>query len=150
MYIYRANDDEQLLVGRFDGARVGDGFERIPRIYRSPKVIAGAGDRISIFVGSGQAISPLSHGFQRLLQSFAPATHAKLFRLSSGTGPLGRWAGLYAESRSRGTEEIGLSPQRLRAVGTPLAVDCGSCVIPSPGLIPTFVPKPSAYSQVSP
>jgi len=82
--------------------------------------------------------------FQRLLQSFAPAIHAKPSRLSAGNGPLGLWAGLYAESRSRGTEEKGPSPQRPPAVDTPLAVDCGSCVIPFPGRIPTFAPEPFA------
>ena len=89
-------------------------------------------------------ITPFSHGFQRLLQSFAPATHARLSRLSGGNGQLGLWAGPYAESHIRRTEEKGQSPQRLRAVDTPLAVDCGSCVIPFPGRIPTFVPEPSA------
>src|ERR1700694_2674954 len=89
-------------------------------------------------------------GFQGSLQSFAPATHAKPSQLSAGNGPHGLWAGLYAESRSRGTEEKGQSPQRLRAVDMPLAVDCGSYVIPFPGRIPTFVPQPCASSQVSP
>jgi|ERR1700687_685744 len=82
--------------------------------------------------------------FQRFLQPFGPATHAKPSQLSAGNGPHGQWAGLYAESRSKGTEEIGQSPQRLRAVDTPLAVDCGSCLIPFPGRRPTFVPEPSA------
>jgi len=86
--------------------------------------------------------------FPRLLQSFARAIHARPSRLSVGNGPLGLWEGLYVESRSRGTEEKGQSPQRLRAVDTPLAVDCGSCVIPFPSWIPTFVPQPSAQSQV--
>jgi len=49
----------------------------------------------------GYAICQFSHGFQRLLQSFAPTTHAKPSRLSVGNGPLGMWVGLYAESRSR-------------------------------------------------
>src|SRR6266851_8955867 len=87
--------------------------------------------------------------FQRLLQSFAPATHAEPCRLSAGNGPLGLSAGLYAESRSRGTEEKGQSPQRLRAVDMPLAADCGSCVLPLPGRRPTPSPNhpPSARSH---
>ena len=94
---------------------------------------------------AGTRLGRFSLGFQPLLQSFAPATHAKPSRLSAGNGPLGLWVGLYAESRSRGTEEKGQSLQRLRAVGTPLAVDCGSCVIPFPGRMPTEVPEPFAY-----
>jgi hypothetical protein len=91
---------------------------------------------------SGQ--QAISLWFQRVLQSFVPTNRAKPSLLSAGNGPLGLWAGLYAESRSRGTEEKGQSPQRLRGVDTPLAVDCGSCVIPFPGRIPIFVPEPSA------
>src|ERR1700692_4850200 len=85
--------------------------------------------------------------FQRLLQSFAPATHAKPSQLSVGNGPLELWADPCAEWRSRGTEEKGQSPQRLRAVDTPLAADCGSCVLPFPGRLPTFVPEPSARAK---
>src|ERR1700675_4247756 len=81
---------------------------------------------------------PVSLSFQRLVQSFVPTSRAKPSQLSAGNGPRGLWASLYAESRSRGTEEKGQSPQRLRAVDTPLAVDCGSCVIPFPGRIPNL------------
>src|SRR5256885_334998 len=96
------------------------------------------------------AISPFRGWFQRFLQSFAPTTHAKPSQLSAGIGLRGLWAGLYAQSRSRGTEEKGQSPQRPPAVDTPLAVDCGSCVVPLPGRMPTFVPEPFAQNQFSP
>jgi hypothetical protein len=81
--------------------------------------------------------------FPRLLQSFAPATHAKPSPLSIGNAPRGLWAGPCAEWRNRGTEEKGQSPPRLRAVDTPLAVDCCSCVIPFPGrILPSFPNHP--------
>ena len=81
---------------------------------------------------------------QRFLQSFALTIHAKPSRLSAGNDPLGRWAGLCAESRSTGTEEKGQSPQRPPAVDTPLAVDCGSCVVPFlAGYPPSFPNHPS-------
>jgi hypothetical protein len=61
-------------VRRFDGARAGDGFERNPGFTEVRKQ---SREQESALLGCGQAISPLSHGFQRLFQSFAPATHAK-------------------------------------------------------------------------
>src|SRR6266446_5191167 len=76
--------------------------------------------------------------FQRALQSFVPTNRASPSQLLAGNGPLGLWAGLCAEWRNKGTEEKGQSPRRLRAVDTPLAVDCGSCVIPFPGRIPNL------------
>jgi len=131
-------------VGRFDGARAGDGFERNPGFNEVRKQSREQESALLYSWGVEKAISPLSHGFQRLPQSFAPAIHAELFRLSSGIGPLGRWAGLCAESRSRETEEKGQSPQRPPAVYTPLAVDCGSCVVPFlAGYPPSFPNHPS-------
>lgn len=93
---------------------------------------------------SHERSAPFNLWFPPLLQSFAPATHAKPSRLSACNVPLGLWAGLYVESRSRGIEEKGQSPPRLRAVDTPLAVDCGSCVIPFlAGYSPSFPNHPS-------
>ena len=87
----------------------------------------------------GYTIRALQIMVSRLLQSFAPATHAKPSQLSAGNGPRGLWAGLCAESRNRGTEEKGQLPQRPLAVDTPLSVDCGSYVFPFPGRIPNIV-----------
>jgi hypothetical protein len=112
-------------------------------MLRKPLV---AGQQNAIFESEGcevrrRTIRPVSRS---LLQSFAPATHAKPSRLSAGNGPPGLWVGLYVVSRSRETEEKGQSPQRPPAVDTPLAVDCGSCVIPLPARMPAFVPEPFA------
>jgi hypothetical protein len=103
-----------------------------------------------VFVScTDERLALFSLWFQPLLQSFGPATHAKPSPLSAGNAPLELWAGLSAESRNRGTEEIGQFPQRLRAVDTPLAVDCGSSLIPNLARIPNFVPELSDTDDVS-
>jgi hypothetical protein len=79
--------------------------------------------------------------FNGCFQSFVPTNHAKPSQLSAGNGPLGLLAGPCSESHNRGTEEIARLPQLLRAVDTPLALDCGTFVIPFPAPRRNFVPE---------
>src|SRR5713101_9091589 len=90
--------------------------------------------------GSGLRQRRRDFSYTHLSETFkrsASSVSVKICDGSTGAG-LCTATGTHVSCLAKRSEEKGQSLQRLRAVDTPLAVDCGSCVIPFPGRIPTL------------
>src|SRR5208283_903993 len=131
----------------FQGSHYKNHFANFPSNQRSPNLSNHSFWQLNYFgepvAGFGNCtddrLESSNPSLQQLLRSFAPTTHAKPSQLLADNGPLGLWADLSVELRSRGTEAKGPSLRQLRAVDTPPSVDYGSYVFPFPGLIPNLV-----------